>query len=309
MLQQTLHILNGDSLTPRLAKIGVQEDQLVWREMLCEGKTAYDLKSEAFKEARIASLASYGATEKTYTESFLNPLLTTNFAKYATVVLWFEYDLFCHINLIAALSHIKQLKIPGKIYLVCSGWIENDPNLKGLGELTDSQLKKQYQEKILLKASDLELADTLWKLYCSDNHIRFKEYVTQSSSFPYLSNCVNAHLKRFPNVTTGLSVLETHILKIIHKEEIKNTRQLTGYILQYQGYYGFGDLQITRIIEKLAPFFNTEETKLVLNNDGLKAIEGTESFYQKLNDDTIFGNCEKYAFSYHPSNQILTTHA
>jgi hypothetical protein len=308
MIQKTLHILNGDSLTPRLAKIGIQDDQLVWREMLCEGKTHYDLKSEAFKQERISYLAEFGATEKTYTESFLNPLLTTNFAKYSSVVLWFEYDLFCHINMIAVLSHIKQLKIPGKVYLVCSGWIENDPNLKGLGELTDQQLKDHFKNKITLKDSDLELADTLWKLYCSNDHIRFKEYVTQSSSFPYLSNCINAHLKRFPGVDCGLSVLEKHILKIIHKEEIKSTRQLTGYILQYQGYYGFGDLQITRIIKKMAAFFEKQAEKLALTRDGLLAIDNMKSFYKQLADTTIFGNCEKYAFSYHPSNQILTKH-
>jgi len=308
MLHQTLHILNGDSLTPRLAKLGIEDDQLVWREMLCEGTTSYDLKSEAFKEERISYLKAFGTDEKTYTESFLNPLLTTNFAKYTSIVLWFEYDLFCHINMMAALSHIKQLKISGKIYLVCSGWIENDPNLKGLGELTDAQLKAHYQEKVELTDTDMTLADALWNLYCSDNHTDFKKYVTTTSSFPYLSNCINAHLKRFPSIESGLNVLEAHILKIIHKEEIKNTRQLTGYILQYQGYYGFGDLQIIRIIDKLAVFYETKDERLVLNRNGLLAIDTMQNFYNELSDDTVFGKCRKYEFSYHPSEQILTKH-
>ncbi len=309
MAQQTLHILNGDSLTPRLAEIGIKDDQLVWREMLCEGKTAYDLKSDAFKEARIDYLKQFIDAEVTYEESFLNPLLTTNFAKYTSVVLWFEYDLFCHVNLLAALSHIKQLKIPGDIYLVCSGWIENDPNLKGLGELSDEQLKMHYQQKIKLLPTDIEFADTLWNLYCSDNHIDFKKHVTTASSFPYLSNCINAHLKRFPNISSGLNVLESHILKIIHKEEIKSTRQLTGYILQYQGYYGFGDLQITRIIEKLASFYETKNDRLSLNRAGLLAIDEMKNFYAQLSDDTLFGNCHKYSYCYHSSEQILTKHA
>ncbi|MEM6718853.1 MAG: DUF1835 domain-containing protein [Bacteroidota bacterium] len=308
MLQQTLHILNGDSLTPRLAKLGITDDQLVWREMLCEGTTSYDLKSEAFKLERIAFLKAFGADEKTYTESFLNPLLTTNFAKYTSIVLWFEYDLFCHINMMAALSHIKQLKVSGKIYLVCSGWIENDPNLKGLGELTDAQLKSHYQQRVALTLTDLELADTLWKLYCSDNHIDFKKHVTTSSSFPYLSNCINAHLKRFPAIDSGLNVLEKHILKIIQNEEIKNSRQLTGYILQYQGYYGFGDLQITRIIDRLTAFYEHQEKRLALNRKGLLAIESMQNFYNELSDATVFGNCRKYDFSYHPAAQILTKH-
>ncbi|WP_298516117.1 DUF1835 domain-containing protein [uncultured Kordia sp.] len=308
MQQQILHILNGDSLTPRLAAINIKDEQLVWREMLCEGKTSYDLKSETFKQERIAHLTPFGADEKTYTESFIEPLLATNFAKYTAIVLWFEYDLFCHINMIAALSFLKQLKVSGEIYLVCSGWIENDPNLKGLGELSDEQLKSHYKEKIELTHSDIELADTLWKLYCTDNHTKFKNYVTLSSSFPYLSNCINAHLKRFPSVTNGLNVLETHILKIIHKEEIKSTRQLTGYILQYQGYYGFGDLQIVQIIKRLAPFFESKSERLVLNRKGLLAIDGLQSFYDQLSDDTVFGNCDKYEYCYHPEQKILTKH-
>lgn len=306
MLQKTLHILNGDSLTPRLAKIGVVDDQLVWREMLCEGKTAYDLKSDAFKEARIDYLSPFIDTEITYDESFLIPLLTTNFAKYASIILWFEYDLFCHINMLAAISHIKQLKISSNIYLVCSGWVENDTQLKGLGELSDEQLQAHYKNKILLTEADIELADRLWKLYCSDNHIEFKNYVTIRSSFPYLTNCINAHLKRFPGIANGLNVLETHILKIIRQEEIKSKRQLTGYILQYQGYYGFGDLQITHIIDKLSCFYEMQEEHLVLNRKGYLAVDELRNFYDELSDETVFGNCKKYKFSYHSSEQIVT---
>ena len=308
MQQRTLHMLNGDSLTPRLAAINVKDDQLVWREMLCEGKTSYDLRSETFKQERISFLTPFGADGKTYTESFLNPLLTTNFSKYTSIVLWFEYDLFCHINMIAALSYLQQSNVSAEIYLVCSGWIENEPNLKGLGELSHKQLISHYQQKIKLTTSDIELADRLWRLYCTDNHVTFKNYVTLSSSFPYLSNCINAHLKRFPSVTNGLNVLETHILKIIHKEEIKNTRQLTGYILQYQGYYGFGDLQIAKIIKKLADFYELKSKRLSLNRDGLLAIGGLQNSYDKLSDDTVFGNCNKYEYCYHPEQQILTKH-
>lgn len=308
MKNSILHILNGDSLVERLDDIGIHDDQLVWREMLCEGKTVYNLKSEAFKNERISYLAQFNATEETYTTSFLTPLLTTDYTKYTSIVLWFEYDLFCHINMIAALSYLRQLGISTPIYLVCSGWIEGDKNLKGLPELTNEQLSDHYTNKIQLAKADIEFADELWRLYCTDNHTGFKKHILKTSSFPYLSNCINAHLKRFPSVESGLNVLETHILKIIHKEEIKNTRQLTGYILQYQGYYGFGDLQIQNIIVKLASFFETKDEHLVLNRQGLLAMDHIKTFYDQLTDDTIFGNCKKYEYCYHPSKQILTKH-
>lgn len=308
MDHKILHILNGDTLVSRLEDIEIHDDQLVWREMLCEGETVYDLKSEAFKSKRIAYLKQFNANEETYTTSFLTPLLTTDYTKYTSIVLWFEYDLFCHINMIAALSYLRQIKTKASIHLVCSGWIEGETNLKELTELTNTQLEEHYGNKIELTKAAIELADELWRLYCTNNHTGFKKYITQTSSFPYLSSCINAHLKRFPSVESGLNVLETHILKIIHKEEIKNTRQLTGYVLQYQGYYGFGDLQIQNIIAKLASFFETKNERLVLNRQGLLAMDHIKSFYDQLTDDTIFGNCEKYEYCYHPSKQILTKH-
>lgn len=308
MNQKILHILNGDSLVKRLETIGIHDDQLVWREMLCEGKTVFDLTSDAFKKERIAYVQQFNATEETYTSSFLTPLLTTDYTPYTSIILWFEYDLFCHINMLAALSYLKQLKLNTAIFLVCSGWIEGETNLKGLAELTDTQLRKQYKAKLKITPDDLMLANELWRLYCSEDHTFFKAFITNKSSFPYLSSCISAHLKRFPSVESGLNVLETNILKIIHQEEIKNTHHLTGYILQYQGFYGFGDLQIQNIIVKLAPFFESKNTRLVLNRQGLLAMDHIKNFYDQLTDDTIFGNCKKYEYCYHPSKQILTKH-
>ena len=131
MTQKTLHILNGDSLVPRLKDLAIDDDQLVWREMLCEGPTAYDLQSEEFQLKRVSYLEQYNTTETMYKNSFLTPLLTTDFHSYKNIILWFEYDLFCHINMLAALSHLRRLKVTATIYLVCSGWIDTDTNLKG----------------------------------------------------------------------------------------------------------------------------------------------------------------------------------
>ncbi len=308
MAENILHIINGDSIVSRLHDIGIHDDQLVWREMLCEGKTVFNLDSEEFKTARTSYLYQFEATEETYVQSFLKPLLETNYKAYTSIVLWFEYDLFCHINMIAALSYLKTKKLDSPIYLVCSGWIEHEPNLKGLGELTDKQLAQQYKDKILLTKEDIVLANELWRLYCTDNHISFKKYVTRTSSFPYLSNCISAHIKRFPNVTNGLNTLETHILKIIQQENIKSTHQLTGYVLQYQGYYGFGDIQIKNIIHKLASFFEIQKERLVLNRQGHLALEHIKSFYDQVTDDTTFGGCKKYKYCYHPTKHILTKH-
>lgn len=305
LADKLLHIVNGDALENYLNKLNISGDFLVWREMLCEGKTTYQLGTDEFVTHRVDYLKQFDVSTASYKEKFNTALLHTDFNAYDTIVLWFEYDLFCHINLIAALSHLLQHNINIPLYLVCSGRVEGEEHLKGLSELSPEQLQKHYQEKIRLTPEDITLADTLWKIYNSDNHLTFKKYTKASSSFQYLTSCLSAHLRRFPSKSTGLNVLETHILKIIDSEHIKTTHQLIGYILQYQGYYGFGDLQIKNIIHKLARFFTTNGEQLQLTEDGKSIILQTANFYKEVKDGTFFGGTKKYDYQYDLNTRIV----
>ncbi len=217
---------------------------------------------------------------------------------YKEINIWFEYDLFCHINMIAAISLIRQIGITLPVYSICSGRVPGEDSLKGLSELSKGQLMDHYKNKTLLKESDLKLADSLWQIYCSDMHYQFHKYVTQPSSFKYLSNCLSAHLKRFPSKHSGLNLIEVHLLNLITQHQIKSKHHLLGYLLQYQGYYGYGDTQLEKIIDKMVPFFEEEDDFLRLNENGKKALAKEANFYDDLKDETIFGGISKYRFIY-----------
>ncbi len=111
------------------------------------------------------------------------------------------------------LLHQKQINKP--LYLVCSGRVEGEKNLKGLSELSPEQLKNHYKNKVLLNAEDINLAIALWRTYCGKDHNILKPYIVTKSIFTYLSNCLKAHLKRFPDQKSGLSSIEENILKLI----------------------------------------------------------------------------------------------
>jgi hypothetical protein len=298
MSEQILHITNGTSLTDFLKDLNIKGDMLTWHEILCEGPTVKQLDSDAFLKARKSFLnVTYNIDIDEYEfKNEMNKL--DNSGNYSEVVLWFEYDLFCHINLMAVISLLRQKDIKLPIYLVCSGRIKDAKELKGLSELLPEQLLQHYKEKILLTNEDLELANDIWEIYCGKDHNLLKPYIVKSSSFKYLSNCLKAHLKRFPDSKNGLCALERNILELIKDNTIKSKHHLLGYALNYQGYYGFGDIQLERIIEHLSLFFSENEQRITLNRKGHDALMNLYNYAHEVNNNVALGGVKRLDFQF-----------
>ena len=305
MSKNTLHITNGSSLTERLKVLQFEGEFLTWHEMLCEGPTTLNIDSEEFINTREAFLGEFYNLEYKRDE-FKSELDKFNHLEnYDEIILWFEYDLFCHINLISVISLLLQKNVKIPLKLVCSGRIDGEKGLKGLPELKSFQLKKHYKNRITLKDSDLELAKTCWDIYNSDNHNDFKPLIVTSSSFEYLTNCLKAHLKRFPDTRSGLGTLEFNILKLIKNNSIKSLHHLLGYALNYQGYYGFGDIQLQRIIKRLEPFYTIHEDKIVLNREGDLVILHLKNTHDEIQNNMCYGGALKYDFVFNKKENKL----
>ena len=305
MSKQQLHITNGSHLTNVLNELNIQGVKLTWQELLCEGPTTEKVGSELFLETR-----------KSFFTQFYNIDLDIEFIKseldkfndsenYSEIVLWFEYDLFCHINMIAIISLIQQKKMNLPLHLVCSGRIEGSKNLMGLSELSPEQLLNHYKNKVLLNKDDIDIATTVWGIYCGVDHNLLKPFIVKPSSFKYLSNCLKAHLERFPNSVDGLSILERNILQIIVKQSITSKHHLLGYALNYQGYYGYGDLQLERIINQLSMFYSVTEGEIELNRKGHEALLGHHNFALEIDNDMMYGGVKKIAFQFNKSKNKL----
>lgn len=302
-----LHITNGDSLTQRLKNLNPGGDIIVWREMLCEGPTVSEVGTEAFFNIRKKFLSeNYGVSPEDYEAEFVSQIHKLSAINgYDSVILWFEFDLFCHINMLAAISYLIQNKKTQPVYLVCSGRVPGEKELVGLSELNDRQLKSHYQAKIKLTEQDLEMAHFIWQLYNGDDPGKLKPEIRKTSNFKYLSSCIRAHIERYPNAYTGLNSLETNVLKLIDQHRITSEHQLCGYVLSYQGYYGYGDTQIFKIIKELQPFFEFKNEQLALNEAGRDALEGRHNYYDQLKTELMLGGTNKYDFLYDPSSHQL----
>ena len=308
MSKQPLHITNGNSLTDYLNELDIVGEKLTWQEMLCEGPAIVEINSEKFLDNRKSFFSEFYDIDLDTDEikSELSKLDSCN--EYSEIILWFEYDLFCHINMIAVINLILQKKIKLPISLVCSGRIKGSKILKGLSELNAEQLIDHYKKKVKLNSEDLDLAKTIWGIYCGKDHNLLKPYIITISSFTYLSNCLKAHLERFPDSIYGLNVLEKNILEIVNNNSIKSKHHLLGYVLNYQGYYGFGDLQIFRIIEELSVFFTNEKKHLILNRKGHEALLGQHNFATEINNHMVYVGLRKFEFQFNKKqNKLVKT--
>ena len=206
----------------------------------------------------------------------------------------------------ATISYLTEHKKEVPFYLVCSKKLKGDEKLTPLSQLSGKQLLNHYNNKILLVENDLEVANLMWELYCSNNPILLKRQIKTNTNFEYLSSCIRAHIERFLNSITGINSLERNILRLIRERNINNYTQLMGYALEYQGYYGYSDVQMRRILEKLSIFYAAEGQKVKLTEKGHLVLDGKKNFYRELKNDDVFGGAKMYDFLYDPEvHQLL----
>ncbi len=308
-MSSLLHITNGDNFTEKLKNLNLKGDIITWREMLCEGKTETNVGSESFWKTRFEFLnKNYKVTKSIFIEKTLKEYRSLcNHKQQDQIVLWFEYDLFCQVNMLAVLSWLKANRKYAEISLVCSGKEDDTDKLYGLGELSDEQLLKLYENRTVLTQDDVEYADYVWQLYCSDNPIRLENLQDFGQfQFEYLSEAVKAHLHRFPTIKNGLNALENSVLDYSLSKKPKSKVELLGGLLKNQGNYGFGDTQFERILTTLKPLY-TSFNPVKLSRKGKAVLEGKTNYYSTIREnDAYLGGALKYNYLYNTdSNRIL----
>tara|TARA_R110002049_G_scaffold329_7_gene1829 strand:+ start:4662 stop:5561 length:900 start_codon:yes stop_codon:yes gene_type:complete len=294
--------------TDKLRTLKLDGDIITWREMLCEGKTETNVGSESFWKTRFEFLnKNYKVSKSWFIDKTLKEYRTLcNHKKEDNIVLWFDFDLFDQINMLAVISWLKTHRPYAEISLVSSNEEENLENLLGLGQLADEQLRKLYTNRTLLTQDDIEYADYVWQLYCSDNPIRLENLKDfDSFQFSHLSGAIEAHLLRFPSIRNGLNEVENNILRLARSAKPKTKLELLNTVLKNQGRYGFGDTQYDRVITKLKPLF-TNFNPVKLSKKGMEILEGKTSYYGCIQEnDAYLGGALKYNFLYNSETERI----
>jgi hypothetical protein len=277
-----LHILNGDSTAESFRHTSLPGDVLVWREMLCEGWVPATPDFEEFWQERGDFLVNhYGFDHQEYETRALSEFRRLREVdRYDEITLWFEFDLFCQINLLYLLHFFAEKDVgETRLTLVSPGSHPDHPRFKGMGQLTPEQLAALWPERILLTPHDLRVGQAAWQAYTASTPDALLDFLNGGDfgQLYFLKTALNAHLSRFPAEATGLGFVERYWLNALPE-----TGQAVPTMTRFwdeNPQFGFGDLQLLRTLDDLkAAGLVHENGRLALTDRAGAVLAGRENY-------------------------------
>jgi hypothetical protein len=248
-----LHLLNGDATAAVFADTDIAGQRLVWRDILVEGPvTAADPAPEALA-ARAAWLAArLGIEPEAYTRGAGEQAAgLTAAAGHDEVVLWFEQDLFCAVNLWAVLDWFERRAPATRLTLVYPG----PEQARGLGALSAPALAALFPHRAPVTDHVRALGRRAWAAYASPDPERAAALAAgEEEALPFVREAFRCHLGRFPSVATGLSEVEAEVLAVLRDGPRRFPdlfREVTDR--PHLRRHGMGDVQLAACVRALGP--------------------------------------------------------
>ncbi|MBF4465424.1 DUF1835 domain-containing protein [Flavobacterium sp. LC2016-12] len=251
------NILNGDSLAYSFPETKIEGDIIVVREALIDGDlSGNDLQNFWHSRAKYLEV-----TEAEYHDKVVNEFeKIMNVRGDSEFNLWFEYDLFCQVNMWFIISVINSLPVKRKVYAVHTSYLDRNNKYfwNGFGPANLSQLQACFADRVLLSYADLQLGQELWTAY-KDNNFEQLIYLAknQSFAFPYLQEVVKAHIERFPKV--GSKGRPEKVIEDIIKNVSTDFHKVFKEFCNRESIYGFGDTQVKVIYDKVMLYQDTND--------------------------------------------------
>lgn len=243
------HILNGDSLAYSFPEANIEGEIIVVREGLIDGELSGDNLPD-FWRSRAKHMK---ITETEYTDSVVR-----EFEKIIKAPdnsgfnLWFEYDLFCQVNMWFVISLIHSLPIKKKVFAVYTSYLDKTSKQfwNGFGPANSSELKVCYTDRIPLREADINFGHALWNAYKNNNLDKLTDLSrNQSLAFPYLQEVVKAHVDRFPK--DGTKGRPEKVIEDITQTISTDFNKVFKEFWSRESIYGFGDTQLKSLYDKV----------------------------------------------------------
>lgn len=303
-----LHIHNGESTANTMREAGFHGEHFAFREALATGPNPQGLSKEDWIAVRAAYLAEQVEPDAARIKQELAAMdaMLVSLANHEEVILWFEHDLFCQINLIYLLDNFARQDIhPSRLSLICIGEFPGIANFSGLGQLTAEQMASLFDTRHAVTEAELSLGQRAWAAYCSPDPHDIEDLLTgDTSALPFLRGALRQHLARFPSVRNGLGYAENKLLGFI-ADGIKDAGSLCPAFFTAEPAYGLGDLQIRsdllRMAEAAHPLIQLDsfddsagtnawlKTKCEITETGRRVLAGQADFVQLNGIDLWLG--------------------
>lgn len=243
------HILNGDALAYSFPDTKIEGDVVVMREALIEG----DLSGYNLRDFWKSRAQYHGASEAEYNNTVVKEFEEiTNAPDSAVFNLWFEYDLFCQVNMWFVLSVINGLPGDKTVFIVLTSHVDKNSKhfWNGFGAASSNDLKACYANRIALSDAEISLGHSLWQAYKNRQLEELTELSRRKSpAFPYLQQVVTAHVERFPK--DGTKGRPEKVIEDIIKNISADFDTVLQEFWKRESIYGFGDTQVKALYDKV----------------------------------------------------------
>ncbi|MGB7207363.1 MAG: DUF1835 domain-containing protein [Pyrinomonadaceae bacterium] len=237
------HVMPGDSTEAEFRKANIEGDVIVCRECLISGDIDAESLPEFWEQRARFILSAFGEDEIEYHEKVADELAKLIDLPDGTEVnLWFEYELFCSVNMWFCLYLLHEAD--AEIYRVEPIVLKPEDRWKGFGGLDARELKMCFEGRKKLTPEDVTLGANLWNAYRHNDHSRLLELSkVNTAHFPYLEEVCEAAINK--------ETRPLEILQYIRADGFKTFSEIFPEFVSRAGEYGFGDVQIKYMLEKL----------------------------------------------------------
>jgi hypothetical protein len=237
------HVLPGDAVLEQFKKTEVDGEVIVCREAMIVGPI--DAKSpDEFWDARAKFvLSEYSEDEIVFHERVADELeRLTDITPDDEVNLWFEYELFCSVNMWFCLTTLKDSG--ANLYRVEPIVLSEEERWSGFGKLDADKLRDCFDARQLFTQSDIKLGSYLWAAFVQRDSQTLHELSNSSSPrFPYLDEVARA--------AAEIETKPSEILRELKSKGLSEFESVFPEFAKRAGVYGFGDLQVQRLPDNL----------------------------------------------------------
>ncbi|HSH68457.1 MAG TPA: DUF1835 domain-containing protein [Deferrisomatales bacterium] len=216
---RALHITNGDSTVSLMIQAGISGPILSWRDCLHEGlvPAGRSLRDLSAERVRFLTDCGYRTPEEIRREFAERDRTLEGFRDYASVLLWFEHDLYDQLQLLQLLDWFSDQPLDGtELGLICIGAYPGVEPFHGLGMLSPGQLAGLRERQVPVSARQLALGRAGWAAFRSPDPRALLTFLEEdTSSLLFLASALRRHLEEFPSTVDGLSRSERQALAAV----------------------------------------------------------------------------------------------
>ncbi|MFN0159056.1 MAG: hypothetical protein ACKVRP_13415 [Bacteroidota bacterium] len=249
-----LHILNGDAAAELVRHSDVGGVVVPWRESLMTGPTPEGLPLTQWIDIRTKHLSEAYEADPDHCRYDLQRQIESlhSFIDHEEVILWFDRDLFCQVNL-WYLLHWFSTRKHESVRLSIVG-LEKHPDLhlqSGIGSLDSKSMRAFFDQRTPLTDAHLALGSRAWIAYCSPDPMTLERAVDfNTSALPFVKDVLLRHLERFPSTRNGLGRIENRILELLSTGCVSFNEVYEG--ISNNDTDGLGDYQCWAELKRLA---------------------------------------------------------